>query len=309
MKFHIVQINEKINDIAKNYNISAEEIIKHNRHINDINKILPGMKLRLPILSDEVNEQLKENFLNIEKYYPNLDNYKDVVDNEEIKSETNNTNQTNQTNQDYQNPYNVTNQQQYYPNNQQQTNYSQQQMYNQQLLVPQYNYNPYLNYQQIPYYHHQRNDNNEQLKEPIYQNTKLENDIKNQQPYQYQSYYQPLNAANYNQNYEQQNSIQNDSTNQNEPKETVDELQTIDNDKIFGNSNFDVPICPNESINYYNQIYNDTKNTENNSNNNNKKPSISTDDIDCEHVKEIRVDLRKVYRKTKIKKKDTLDLL
>ncbi len=78
VKYHIVQVNEKIKDISKKYNISLEEIVKFNRHINNIDSIVPGMKIRLPILSDEVNDELKENFLDIDKYYPKIEDFKDV---------------------------------------------------------------------------------------------------------------------------------------------------------------------------------------------------------------------------------------
>ncbi|QVK16943.1 LysM peptidoglycan-binding domain-containing protein [Mycoplasmatota bacterium] len=78
MKFHIVQVNESVQDISKKYNVSQEEIIKLNRHINNIDSIVPGMKIRLPVLSDEVSDELKDNFLDIEKYYPKMDDFKEV---------------------------------------------------------------------------------------------------------------------------------------------------------------------------------------------------------------------------------------
>ena len=34
---------------------------------------VPGMKLRLPTLADEVNDELKNSFLDVEKYYPKLE--------------------------------------------------------------------------------------------------------------------------------------------------------------------------------------------------------------------------------------------
>lgn len=78
MKFHIVQVNERAQDISKKYNVSLEEIVKLNRHINNIDSIVPGMKIRLPILSDEVSDELKDNFLDIEKYYPKVADFKDA---------------------------------------------------------------------------------------------------------------------------------------------------------------------------------------------------------------------------------------
>ncbi len=78
MKFHIVQVSERIDDISRKYNVAKEEIIKLNRHINNIDSIVPGMKIRLPILSDEVSDQMKGSFLDIEKYYPKVDDFKEV---------------------------------------------------------------------------------------------------------------------------------------------------------------------------------------------------------------------------------------
>lgn len=78
MKYHIVQVNEKIQDISRKYNVPVEEIIKLNRHVNNIDYIVPGMKLRLPILTEPVNEEIKNHFLDIEKYYPKLDDFKEV---------------------------------------------------------------------------------------------------------------------------------------------------------------------------------------------------------------------------------------
>ncbi|NLC95168.1 MAG: LysM peptidoglycan-binding domain-containing protein, partial [Bacilli bacterium] len=69
MKYHVVQVNETVHDVARKYQISVEEIMKLNRHITSPEYIIPGMKLRLPVLTEEVSEELKDNFLDIEKYY------------------------------------------------------------------------------------------------------------------------------------------------------------------------------------------------------------------------------------------------
>lgn len=78
MKYHIVQINEHIQDISRKYNVSVEEIVKLNRHINNLDSIIPGMKIRLPVLNDEISDELKNNFLDIEKYYPKVEDFKEV---------------------------------------------------------------------------------------------------------------------------------------------------------------------------------------------------------------------------------------
>lgn len=93
MKYHIVQVNETINDIARKYQVSVEEIMKLNRHITSAEYIIPGMKLRLPVLTEEVSEELKDNFLDIEKYYPKIEDFKDVLsDNNNYNENNDNTN-------------------------------------------------------------------------------------------------------------------------------------------------------------------------------------------------------------------------
>lgn len=87
MKFHIVQVSERIEDISRKYNVAKEEIIKLNRHINNIDSVVPGMKIRLPILSDEVSDQMKDSFLDIEKYYPKVDDFKEVEIEKKIETE------------------------------------------------------------------------------------------------------------------------------------------------------------------------------------------------------------------------------
>ncbi len=78
MKYHIVQVNERIQDIARKYHVTVDEIVKLNRHINNIDYIVPGMKIRLPVLSEEVSEELKDSFLDIDKYYPKVEDFKEV---------------------------------------------------------------------------------------------------------------------------------------------------------------------------------------------------------------------------------------
>lgn len=86
MKVHIVQVNENLRDIARKYNISVEDIIKNNQHISHARHILPGMKLKLPILSEEANIRFRDQMLQIQDYYPTLE---DFEHNDKLKPENN----------------------------------------------------------------------------------------------------------------------------------------------------------------------------------------------------------------------------
>lgn len=146
MKYHVVQVNERIHDIARKYNVTIDEIKKLNRHISNIEYIIPGMKLRLPVLSEPVSEELKENFLDIEKYYPKMEDFKEVeiekktdnIDNDDNNNDIDNN--YNNYNNNYNNNYYNTPYQQYYPYN----NYPN--------VIPQgYQSNPIYYYENFPY--------------------------------------------------------------------------------------------------------------------------------------------------------------
>lgn len=89
MKVHIVQINESLKDIARKYDLTIEDIIKNNQHISSARNILPGMKLKLPILAEVAEEKLRENMMNIQDYYPTLDDFKKKEDLVFTKSQEN----------------------------------------------------------------------------------------------------------------------------------------------------------------------------------------------------------------------------
>lgn len=80
MKVHIVQVNETLRDIARKYNITVEDIIKNNQHISHARHILPGMKLKLPILSEEANTRFRDQMLQIHDYYPTLEDFHKAAD-------------------------------------------------------------------------------------------------------------------------------------------------------------------------------------------------------------------------------------
>lgn len=74
MTFHIVRMDEKIEKIALNYQLDIEEIKAYNKYIKDWNHLIPGTKLRLPEISNTLNEELDNYEPFIEEYYPKLSN-------------------------------------------------------------------------------------------------------------------------------------------------------------------------------------------------------------------------------------------
>lgn len=74
MTFHIVRMDEKIEKIALNYQLDIDEIKEYNKYIKDWNHLIPGTKLRLPEISNVLNEELDNYEPFIEEYYPKLSN-------------------------------------------------------------------------------------------------------------------------------------------------------------------------------------------------------------------------------------------
>lgn len=72
MKFHIVRNGESIDDIVFLYGLEVEELKKSNKHIRVWDKIIPGTKLRIPVITEavELDISIMEPF--IEDYYPKL---------------------------------------------------------------------------------------------------------------------------------------------------------------------------------------------------------------------------------------------
>ena len=70
MKIHIVQRNDTFQSIAEKYNVSVQDLIGMNTHINHLAGLVPGLKVKVPspVRKDESNVAQ-----HIQKYYPNLD--------------------------------------------------------------------------------------------------------------------------------------------------------------------------------------------------------------------------------------------
>lgn len=73
MNYHIVRTGESLDKIAYGYNLDIEEITRINKHISNFQKLIPGTKIKLPEISNELAEELDEVEPFIEDYYPKIE--------------------------------------------------------------------------------------------------------------------------------------------------------------------------------------------------------------------------------------------
>lgn len=73
MKFHIVRNQETTKDILSIYSLTINELKEPNRHIRDWNKLIPGTKLKIPIINESVEQDIIDMEPFIEDYYPRND--------------------------------------------------------------------------------------------------------------------------------------------------------------------------------------------------------------------------------------------
>jgi hypothetical protein len=81
MKFHIVCEGETLERIAFLYSLSEEELQKENKHIRVWNRLIPGTKLKIPIISEVIDQDVSSMEPFVEDYYPKLklDNYGEPI--------------------------------------------------------------------------------------------------------------------------------------------------------------------------------------------------------------------------------------
>ena len=60
MKFHIVQMGETIEEIIFLYNLTRQELTEENRHIKKWDKLIPGTKLKIPVITEAIDEEVME---------------------------------------------------------------------------------------------------------------------------------------------------------------------------------------------------------------------------------------------------------
>jgi LysM repeat protein len=79
-------MNEKIEKIAHNYNLTVDEIKVLNQHISNWDNIIAGSKLILPNIPERIKDELNDIEPFIEDYYPKISDMKfNKIEEEEIK--------------------------------------------------------------------------------------------------------------------------------------------------------------------------------------------------------------------------------
>ncbi len=73
---HIVKNNEAIDDILNIYKVGIEDIRTNNLHITDFYNLNPGIKLKVPFLSEEVEQVLAYSESFVSDYYPQIEDIK-----------------------------------------------------------------------------------------------------------------------------------------------------------------------------------------------------------------------------------------
>ncbi|MDE7264401.1 MAG: LysM peptidoglycan-binding domain-containing protein [Anaeroplasmataceae bacterium] len=69
---HIVKNGEVIQDILNMYHIELDELMSYNLHITDFYNLASGMKIKIPLLHNEVEQILENTESFVQKYYPKV---------------------------------------------------------------------------------------------------------------------------------------------------------------------------------------------------------------------------------------------
>lgn len=69
---HIVKNEEKLEDILGLYKLSFEELKSYNLHITDFKNLLCGMKIKIPLISEEIEQVLDNTESFVKDYYPKI---------------------------------------------------------------------------------------------------------------------------------------------------------------------------------------------------------------------------------------------
>lgn len=69
---HIVKNGESIYDILNMYHIELEELRATNLHITDFYNLASGMKIKVPLLHNEIEQILENTESFVQKYYPKV---------------------------------------------------------------------------------------------------------------------------------------------------------------------------------------------------------------------------------------------
>lgn len=69
---HVVKANESVDSILSGYHITLDELKRYNSHITDFSHLIGGVKLMIPIISQEVNQILDRTEGFVMDYYPKI---------------------------------------------------------------------------------------------------------------------------------------------------------------------------------------------------------------------------------------------
>lgn len=70
---HIVKNGENIDDILKMYNVTLEEVRECNLHLSNLENIMSGAILRIPLINQEIEQILDNTESFVKKYYPKVE--------------------------------------------------------------------------------------------------------------------------------------------------------------------------------------------------------------------------------------------
>lgn len=73
MKFHIVRSGETLEKIMFMYEVTEDEIKEVNKHIKNFRNLIPGSKLKIPTITENIDEEIMEMEPFVEDYYPKND--------------------------------------------------------------------------------------------------------------------------------------------------------------------------------------------------------------------------------------------
>lgn len=73
MKFHIVRSGETLEKIMFMYEVTEDEIKEVNKHIKNFRNLIPGSKLKIPTITENIDDEIMEMEPFVEDYYPKND--------------------------------------------------------------------------------------------------------------------------------------------------------------------------------------------------------------------------------------------
>ena len=69
---HIVKNGERIEQITELYGMKFDTIKSYNLHITDFNNLVCGMKIKIPLISEEIEQILENTESFVNGYYPKI---------------------------------------------------------------------------------------------------------------------------------------------------------------------------------------------------------------------------------------------